>query len=57
MAEVDEGYNEGIYIDGEDKSPDDLRYNVEGKKKRFVNRDHAEDSFEAINRNISKVRS
>ena len=42
---------------GEDKPPDDLRYNVEGKIKCCMNWEHAEDSFETNNRNISKVRS
>ena len=44
-------------MDGEDNPPDDLRYNGEGKKKCCMNREHADDSFEANNRNISKVRS
>ena len=57
MAEGVEGGNEGVCMDGEGKPPDDLRYNGEGKKHIGMNRDHAEDSFEAKNRNISKVRS
>ena len=44
-------------MDGEDEQPDDLRYNGEGKKLCCMNREHAEDSFEANNRNISKFRS
>ena len=44
-------------MDGEDDTPDNLRYNGEGKKNCCMNREHAEDSFEAINCNISKVRS
>ena len=27
MAEGEEGYNEGVWMDGEDEPPDDLRYN------------------------------
>ena len=42
---------------GEDEPPDDLRYNGEGNKNCCMNREHAEDSFEAKNRKISKVRS
>ena len=56
-TEGGEGGDEGVWIDGEDETTDDLRYNVEGKKNRFITREHAEDSFEASNRNISKVRS
>ena len=41
----------------EDEPPDDLRYNGEVNKNRCMNREHAEDSFEANNCNISKVRS
>ena len=44
-------------MDGEDEPHDDLRYNGEGNKNRCMNREHAEDSFEANNRNISKIRS
>ena len=44
-------------MDGEDEPPDDLEYNGEGKKNICIKREHAEDSFEASNRNISKVRS
>ena len=43
-------------MDGEDNLPDDLRYNGEGKKSRCINRDHAEDSFEASSLNTSKVK-
>ena len=57
MAEGVEGEDEGVWMDGEDKPPDDLRYNVEGNKNRSMTREHAEDSFEANNRNISKVKS
>ena len=32
MAEGMEGDNEGVCMDGEDKPPDDLRYDGEGKK-------------------------
>ena len=44
-------------MDGEEKTPDDLRYNGEGNKNRCMNQEHAEDIFEANNCNISKVRS
>ena len=44
MAEGDEGRYEGIWVDGECKTPDDLRYNVEGRKNRCITREHA-DSF------------
>ena len=57
MAEGVEGGDEGVWMDGEDEPPDYLRYNGEGKKIRSINREHAEDSFEANNCNISKVRS
>ena len=30
MAEGEEGDDEGVWVDGEDEPPDDLRYNVEG---------------------------
>ena len=43
-------------MDGEDEPPDYLRYNGEGKKIRSINREHAEDSFEASNHSISKVK-
>ena len=55
MAEDVEGEDEGVWMDGEDEPPYDLKYNVEGKKNSCINREHAEDSFEANNRNISKV--
>ena len=42
---------------GEEEPYYDLRYNGEGKKNCCMNREHTEDSFEANNRNISKVRS
>ena len=42
---------------GEDETPDDLKYNGEGKNNRCITQEHAEDSFEASNRDISKVRS
>ena len=57
MSEGVEGDDEGVWMDGEYESPDDLRYNVEGKKNRCMNWEHAEDSFEANNTNVSKVRS
>ena len=57
MAEGVEGGNEGICMDREYHPHDDLRYNGEGNKHHFMNLDHAEDSFEAKKRNISKVRS
>ena len=57
MTERLEGGDEGVLMEVEHQPPDDLRYNVEGKKKRCINREHAEDSFEASNRNISKFRS
>ena len=44
-------------MNGDDELPDDLRYNGEGKKNCCINQEHAEDSFEASNFNISKVRS
>ena len=44
-------------MDGEDKQPDDLRYNGEGKKYFWTTQEHAEDSFEASNCNTSKGRS
>ena len=46
MTEGVEGNNEGVWIEGEDEPPDDLRYNGEGKKNCCINREHAEDSFE-----------
>ena len=55
--EGDEEGDECVCMDGEDNPPDDLRYNGEYKKKRCINWEHAEDSFEANNHNISKVRS
>ena len=56
MSEGEEGGDEDVCMDGEDKPPYDLKYNVEGKKNSCINREHAEDSFEANNRNISEVR-
>ena len=44
-------------MDGEDEPPDDLRYNREVKKNGCMNQKNVEDSFEANNRKISKVRS
>ena len=44
-------------MDGKDDPPDELRYKREGKKNCFMNQEHADDSFEAKNRDISKVRS
>ena len=52
-----EGYDEGVYMDGEEEPHDDLRYNGEGKKNRCMNWEHTEDSFEANNCNIIKVGS
>ena len=52
-----EGDDEGVWMDGEDQPPDELRYDGEGKKLFSMNREHVEDSFEANNHNISKVRS
>ena len=57
MAEGEGGSDEVVWMDGEDGSPDDLRYNGEDKKNRSITREHAEDSFEARNCNTSKVRS
>ena len=57
MAEGEEGDNEGVCMYGKDMPPDDLSYNEEGNKKFSIIQEHAEDSFEAINQNISKVRS
>ena len=44
-----------LWIDGENYPHDELRYNGEGKKNSCINREHAEDIFEARNRNTSKV--
>ena len=52
-----EGDNEGVWVDGEEEPPDNFRYNGKGRKNRCMNREHVEDSFEANNHNISKVRS
>ena len=57
MVEGVEGDNGGVSMDGEDNPTDEIRYNGEGKKNRCMNWEHAEDSFEAKNRKISKVRS
>ena len=57
MAEGGEGGDEGVWMDGEDDPPDDLRKNGEVKKNRCITREHAEDIFEASNRNTSNVRS
>ena len=57
MAEGEEGGNEGVWMDGEDKPPDNLRYNGEGKKNLCINQDYAEENFEESNCNASKVRS
>ena len=57
MAEGVEGYDKGVWMYWKGEPPDDLRYNVEGKKNCCMNREHAEDIFEASNRNISKVRN
>ena len=57
MAEGVEGNDEDLWMDGENNPPEDLRHNGEGNKNCCMNREHAEDSFEAKNRKISKVRS
>ena len=57
MEEGEDGEDAGVWMDGEDDPPDDLRYNGEGKKNRCINRVHAEESFESRNHNISKARS
>ena len=44
-------------MDGEDNTPDNLRYNIEGTKNRCITQEHAEDSFEARGRYTSKVKS
>ena len=44
-------------MNGEEEPTDDLRYNGEGKKNCCINRENAEDSFEASDHNITKVRS
>ena len=45
MSEGEEGNDEGVWMDGEDETSDDLRYNGEGKKNCCINWEHAEDSF------------
>ena len=57
MTEGEEGDDEGVWTDGEEGTTDDLRYNGEGKKNNSMDQKHAEESFEASNHNISKVRS
>ena len=57
MSKRVEGDYEGVWMDGEDKPTDDIRYNGEGKKNRCMNRKHAEDIFEASKWYISKARS
>ena len=57
MEEVEEGYNEGVWMDREEEPPDELMYNGECKKNCCINREHAEDSFEVSNRNIKNGRS
>ena len=42
MKEGEERDDEGIWMDGEDVQPDDLRYNGEGKKNCCNTREHAE---------------
>ena len=37
MTEGEEGDNKGVWMDGEDNPPDDLRYNGEGKSTRAGN--------------------
>ena len=41
MSEGVEGDDEGVWVDGEDEPPDDLRYNGEGKKNHCKNQEHA----------------
>ena len=41
MAEGVEGCYEVVWMDGEDKPPGGLRYNVEGKKNSCKNWEHA----------------
>ena len=55
--EGEEGGDEVVWMDGEEKPPNDLRYNGEGNKNCCINREHAEYSFEASNHNTSKFRS
>ena len=55
--EGEEGNDGGVCMDGKDETYDNLRHNREGKKNRCMNREHAEDIFEANNCNISKFRS
>ena len=57
MAKWVEGENKYVWMDEEEEPPDELRYNGEGKKNRCMNWEHAEDSFEANNHNISKFKS
>ena len=57
MTEGEEGGYEGVWMDGEDNPPDDLRYNGEGKKNSCITREHSENVFEVRNCNTSKVRS
>ena len=52
-----DGDDEGVWMDGDNYPPDDLRYNGEGRENCCINREHAEESFESSNSNISKVRS
>ena len=56
-AEGEDGGYEGVWMDGEDDPHDDLRYNGEGKKNSCIAHEHVENTFEAINRNTSKVSS
>ena len=57
ISEGVDGDDESVWMDGEDEPPDDLRYNGEVRENCYMNREHAEDSFESNNHNISKVRS
>ena len=52
-VEVEDG---GVQMDGEYNPPDELRYNGYDNKNHCINREHAEEIFEASNRKISKVR-
>ena len=57
MAEREEGDEECVWMDGEDEPTYELMYDGKGKKNHCMNREHAEDSVEANNCSISKLRS
>ena len=57
ITEGVEGDYEGVLMDGEEELPDDLSYDGECEKNCCMNRENAENTFEANNCNISKVRS